>query len=101
MPNASQLAPLPEIPPSGPSVFSEIMGDDTLARDEKLLMFEALFVHDAPAPAQSSGAPERTTAARPELGSQRRTYDRLRTALQWGIPAAVLAAVIVARPRPA
>jgi hypothetical protein len=101
MPNTSQLTPLPEISPPGPSLFSEIVGDDTLTRDEKLLMVEALFVHDAAAPpAQRSGAPERTNAARPESDSQQRTYGRLRSALQWGIPAAVLTAVIIARVRP-
>jgi hypothetical protein len=98
MPNTSQLAPLPETLRPGPSLFSEIIGDDTLTRDEKLLMFEALFVHDAAVtPIQSSGGPERANAARPKPGSQRRTYDRLRTVLEWGIPAAALAALIIAR----
>jgi hypothetical protein len=102
MPSRSQLASTPEALRPEPSLISGIMGDDTLTPDEKLLMFEALCVHDAAAgPAQDTSAPERAPAPRPESALQRKTHERLRRALRWSALAAALAALILGRARPA
>jgi hypothetical protein len=90
-------APRPEL-----SFPSEILGDDTLTEHEKLLMIEALFVHDAVgAPPKGSSVPEHISAARPGPAFSRGNRKRLRTAFRWSVLAAAAAAVIIGRARPA
>ena len=98
---ADALEP-PRVPRPEPGSPTLAIDDDTLTADEKLLMIEGLFVHDATWPLpEGSGAPERIVAAHPGQVSQQRAHERLRTVLRWGIPAAAVAAVIIGRARPA
>jgi hypothetical protein len=50
MPSTSQLAEAPQVPRPEPGFLSEVTGDVSLTPVERLLMIEALFVHDASEP---------------------------------------------------
>jgi hypothetical protein len=64
----------------GAGFLSEIMSDVSLTPDERWLMIEALFVHDASAPSfPANNAPEQIAAAGRVLTPRRKPRERLPT----------------------
>ena len=69
MTSTSRLAAALEAPSPEPDFLSAITTNASLTPAEKLLMIEALFVHDAPAPSPPSQCALGQTAAGPARSS--------------------------------